>query len=62
MIRSALCITIMAAFAFLPTLHGNGYDDYPPDLAWSPVDNVLVAALEDRLIVWTPNKGQVTVI
>jgi len=62
MIRSALCITIMAAFAFLPTLHGNGYDDYPPDLAWSPVDDVLVAALEDRLIIWTPNEGQVTVI
>jgi len=62
MIRGMLCvITVMTAFTLLPGVYGNGYDDYPPDLAWSPVDNVLVAALEDRLVIWTPDEGQVTV-
>ncbi|MCD4701659.1 MAG: hypothetical protein K8S24_07365, partial [Candidatus Aegiribacteria sp.] len=62
MIRGMLLlIVVMTAFTFLPEVYGNGYDDYPPDLAWSPVDDVLVAALEDRLVIWTPGKGQLTV-
>ncbi len=63
MIRGMLCLfSIMTVFAFLPELYGNGYDDYPPDLAWSPVDDVLVAALDDRLVIWTRDDGQETVI
>ena len=63
MIRGTLCIiAVMTAFTLLPDVYGNGYDDYPPDLAWSPVDDVLVAALDDRLVIWTRDDGQVTVI
>ena len=63
MIRNMLCITAVITFLNLvPDVHGNGYDDYPPDLAWSPVGDVLVAALEDRLVIWTPDEGQITVV
>ncbi len=62
MIRCILCIfAFITALALLPEAYGNGYDDYPPDLAWSPVGDVLVAALDDRLVIWTPDEGQITV-
>lgn len=40
----------------------NGYGDYPPDLAWSPVDNALLAALDDRLLLWREHFGSETVV
>ncbi len=63
MIRGMLCIVaVMTTLTVLPDVFGNGYDDYPPDLAWSPTGDMLVAALDDRLVIWTREKGQITVI
>jgi Tol biopolymer transport system component len=36
---------------------GNGYGKYPPQIAWSPVENVLVAALEDSIVMWEEHFG-----
>ena len=63
MTRASICtITVITLLTLLPDVYGNGYDDFPPDLAWSPIDDVLVAALDDRLVIWTRENGQVTVI
>lgn len=56
-----ILLVIVLSLTLLHAVYGNGYDDYPPDLVWSPVEDVLVAALEDRLVIWTPYEGQVTV-
>jgi len=41
----------------------NGYGDYPPRLVWSPgEDDMLVAALQDRLVVWTREDSTVTAV
>ncbi|MCK4806275.1 MAG: PD40 domain-containing protein [Candidatus Aegiribacteria sp.] len=62
MIRGMLSfLAVITALTLLPEVYGNGYDDYPPDLAWSPVADVLVTALENRLVIWTPDEGQATV-
>ncbi len=62
MVKDVLFVAILSlAVVSVPAAYGNGYDDYPPDLAWSPAADVLVVALEDRLVIWTPDKGQVTV-
>ncbi len=62
MVRSILLVFILSlALISIPAAYGNGYDDYPPDLTWSPVDDMLVAAFNDRLVIWTPDEGQVTV-
>ena len=60
MIKGILFLIILFP-ALLPAAYGNGYDHYPPDLVWSPVEDVLVAALENSLVIWTPYKGSVTV-
>jgi Tol biopolymer transport system component len=56
-----IALIYILALSLAGESHGNGYDDYPPDLAWSPVEDVLVAALEDRLVLWTPDNGQIVI-
>jgi len=61
MIRFTALLVLFQVFACLSVIQANGYDDYPSDLVWSPFDDVLVAALEDRLVIWSPEDGQITV-
>ena len=60
--RDMLCIIVfMTILNLLPELYGNGYDDFPPDLAWSPAGDMLAAALDGMLVLWTRDDGQITV-
>ncbi|MBN2587441.1 MAG: PD40 domain-containing protein [Candidatus Fermentibacteraceae bacterium] len=59
--RTAVTLVMLSVLQFTGTAEGNGYGDYPPDLAWSPVENVLAAALEDGLLLWEEHLGTILV-
>lgn len=50
-------ITVLISAVLL----ANGYGDYPPRIAWSPVDEVLLASLENSLVLWEEYSGTTTV-
>lgn len=55
-------LSFILALLMTGTVMGNGYGDYPPRIAWSPVEHVLLASLEDSLVMWREHHGTITLV
>ncbi len=55
-------LAVIVFLTFAKVCMGNGYGDYPPRLAWSPSGDLLMASLDDSLVIWEEDSGIETVV